>query len=233
MAGPSIHGVTVAARAFTLVLGWPGDDALRPAGSGPLPVALRQVGELDAEGVNLVLVFPLLKARPRCVREVELWLRLVRYQPQFHVAAYPSKLVSLASDRPAAEVGFETLIDNRPRGDATVTADEAWMHFDVTGPVPHLGRRRPLPLPAAHHQAGDAAGGGRAAGQLRRAVLRGPLRPAQPGGRHRPAPALDGGPELPSLQEAASTPGTTATSDWGRRRRTGPLVRCRRGGGTA
>jgi hypothetical protein len=98
-----------------------------------LPVALRQVGELDAEGVNLLLVFPLLKARPRCVRQVELWLRLLRYQPQFHIAAYPSKLVSLASDRPAAEVGFETLIDNRPRGDATVTADEAWMHFDVTG----------------------------------------------------------------------------------------------------
>jgi hypothetical protein len=33
------------------------------AGSGPLPV---------------------LKARPRCVRRVELWLRVLRHQPQFH-----------------------------------------------------------------------------------------------------------------------------------------------------
>ena len=129
-AGPSVRGTTVAARAFTLVLGWPGDDAVRRAGPGPLPVALRRVGEFDAEAVNLLLVFPLLKARPRCVRQVE--LRLLRYQPRFHIAAYPSKLVSLASDRPAAEPGFETLIDNRPRGDATVTADRAWMRFDVT-----------------------------------------------------------------------------------------------------
>jgi hypothetical protein len=54
------------------------------AGPGLLPVALRQVGELDAEGVNLLLVFPLLKARPRCVRRVELWLRVLRHHPQFH-----------------------------------------------------------------------------------------------------------------------------------------------------
>jgi hypothetical protein len=155
-AGPSVRGTTVAARAFTLVRGWPGGPA-RPAGPGPLPVALRRVGELDAEGVNLLLVFPLLKARPRCVRQVELWLRVLRYQPQFHIAAYPSRLVSLASDRPATRAGFETLIDNRPRGDATVTTDRAWMHFDVTelyrtwaagGPFPSQQRtvRRGTPL---------------------------------------------------------------------------------------
>jgi hypothetical protein len=105
---------------------------VRPAGPGPLPVALRQVGELDVEGINLLLVFPLLKARPRCVRQVELWLRLLRHQPQFHIAAYPSGLVSLASDRPTSRAGSVVLIDIRPRGEATVTADRAWMHFDVT-----------------------------------------------------------------------------------------------------
>jgi hypothetical protein len=130
-AGPSVRGTTVAARAFTLVRGWSGGP-VRPAGPGPLPVALRQVGELDAEGVNLLLVFPLLKARPRCVRRVELWLRVLRHQPQFHIAAYPSGLVSLASERPTTRAGSVVLIDIRPRGVATVTADRAWMRFDVT-----------------------------------------------------------------------------------------------------
>jgi hypothetical protein len=130
-AGPAVRGTTVAARAFTLVRGWPGGP-VRPVRLGPLPVALRRVGEFDATAVNLLLVFPLLKARPRCVRQVELWLRVLRHQPQFHIAAYPSLLVSLASDRPATRAGGDTLIDNRPRGLATVTADRAWMHFDVT-----------------------------------------------------------------------------------------------------
>jgi hypothetical protein len=101
----------------------------------PEPAAtstLRQIGELDAEGVNLLLVFPLLRARPRCVRQVELWLRVLRHQPQFHIAAYPSGLVSLASDRPTTRAGSVVLIDIRPRGVATVTANRAWMHFDVT-----------------------------------------------------------------------------------------------------
>lgn len=146
-AGPSVRGTTVAARAFTLVRGWPGGP-VRPAGPGPLPVALRQVGELDAEGVNLLLVFPLLK-RPRCVRQVDLWLRVLRYQPQFHIAAYPSGLVSLVSDRPTTRAPSVVLIDIRPRGEATVTADRAWMRFDVTelyrtwaegGPFPSQGR---------------------------------------------------------------------------------------------
>jgi hypothetical protein len=155
-AGPSVRGTTVAARAFTVLQGSPGGH-VRPAGPGPMPVALRRVGELERQGVNLVLVFPLLTARPRCVRQVELWLRVLRYQPQFHIAAYPSKLVSLASDRPATRAGFEILIDNRPRGDATVTEDRAWMRFDVTelyrtwaegGPFPSQGRtiRRGTPL---------------------------------------------------------------------------------------
>jgi hypothetical protein len=130
-AGPSVRGTTVAARAFTLARGWSGGP-VRPAGPGPLAVALRQVGELDAEGVNLLLVFPLLKARPRCVRRVELWLRVLRHQPQFHIAAYPSGLVSLASERPTTRAGSVVLIDIRPRGVATVTADRAWMRFDVT-----------------------------------------------------------------------------------------------------
>jgi hypothetical protein len=130
-AGPSVRGTTVATRAFTLVRGWPG-GGVWPARPGRLPVALRQVGELDVEGVNLLLVFPLLRSPARCVRQVDLWLRVLRYQPRSHIAAYPSLLVSLASDRPATRAGSETLIDNRPRGDATVTADRAWMRFDVT-----------------------------------------------------------------------------------------------------
>ena len=48
-AGPSVRGTTVAARAFTLARGWSGGP-VRSAGPGPLAVALRQVGELDAEG---------------------------------------------------------------------------------------------------------------------------------------------------------------------------------------
>ena len=60
------------------------------AGPGLLPVALRQVGELDGEGVNLLLVFPLLKARPRCVRRVELWLRVLRTTPSSTPSSAPS-----------------------------------------------------------------------------------------------------------------------------------------------
>ena len=36
-----------------------------PGPVGALAVVLRQVGELDVEGINLLLVLPLLKARPR------------------------------------------------------------------------------------------------------------------------------------------------------------------------
>ena len=95
-------------------------------------MAPRQVGESGVQGINLLLVFPLLKARPRCVRQVELRLRVLRHQPRFHIAAYPSGLVSLASDWPTTRAGSVVLIDIRPRGEATVTADRAWMHFDVT-----------------------------------------------------------------------------------------------------
>jgi hypothetical protein len=65
------------------------------------------------------------------------------------LAAYPSWLTSLATDRPTTRIGDETLIDNRPRGTGTLTADRAWMRFEITdlyrtwargGPFPSQGR---------------------------------------------------------------------------------------------
>ena len=49
---------------------------------------------------------PLLRAPPDCVRQVELWLRVLRFDHQVRyqdpqLAAYPSLLVSLASARVA------------------------------------------------------------------------------------------------------------------------------------
>ena len=40
--------------------------------------------------------------------------------------------MSPASTRPATRAGDETLPDNRPKGDAELTRDEAWMHFELT-----------------------------------------------------------------------------------------------------
>jgi hypothetical protein len=162
--GPVSRGTTIASRAFTLVLDWP-DGTLRRAGAGPLPVAMRQgagpYGDEDIM-VTLVLVFPLLRAQPDCVHQVELWLRVLRFDHQFRyqdpqLAAYPSLLVSLASARPAIRAGDVTLLDNRPKGDAELTRDEAWMHFNLTelyrtwaegGPFPSQSRivRRGTPL---------------------------------------------------------------------------------------
>jgi hypothetical protein len=131
----SIRGTTVATRAF--LLDWDASGSpVRPAPAGPLPVAFRQrTQELGDDRLsNLVLVFPLLRPRPRCVRQAELWLRVLRFdRPQAVLAAYPSALVSLASDRPTTRIGDRSLIDNRPRGTGTLTADGAWMHFDITG----------------------------------------------------------------------------------------------------
>jgi hypothetical protein len=49
------------------------------------------------------------------------------------LGASPSLLASLATDRPVTRIPGETLIDNRPRGTGTLTADGSWMHFDITG----------------------------------------------------------------------------------------------------
>jgi hypothetical protein len=129
------------------------DDSLRPAAAGPLPVAMRRRpgGGYDAdEMVTLVLVFPLLRAPPDCVRQVELWLRVLGFDHQFRyqdprLAAYPSALVSLASARPATKVGDETLLDNRPKGDAELTRDETWMHFELTEPYRTWADGGPFP----------------------------------------------------------------------------------------
>jgi hypothetical protein len=155
------HGTTVARRAFTLVK----DDQgarVRPARAGALPLAVRPTGgDLD-QAVNLLLVFPLLRAAPRCVHQVDLWLRLLDFRPQFHnvepdLAAYPSRLVSLASDRLPGQVdSWETLLDNRPNGLGSRTADGAWLHFELTelyrtwaegGPFPSLDRTVPRGTP--------------------------------------------------------------------------------------
>jgi hypothetical protein len=193
----TIRGTTVARRAFLLDRRWPGGP-VRPAPNGPLPVALRRrTQELGSdEAVNLLLVFPLLRAPPGCVRAVELWLRVLRLDhPQAVLAAYPSLLASLASDRPTTRIGDETLIDNRPRGtgpDRRRGVDALRHHR----PVPDLGSRRPVPVAGARHRAGDAAGGGRQAGGVRRAVLRGPLRGARQRPGHRAPAAVEGDPGL-------------------------------------
>ena len=149
----TILGTTVAARAF--LLDWDASGSpVRPAPAGPLPVAHRPLAEELGEyrSVNVVLVFPLLRPPPRCVRRVELWLRVLRFDhPQAVpvLTAYPSWLTSLATDRPTTRIGDETLIDNRPRGTGTLTADRAWMRFEITdlyrtwargGPFPSQGR---------------------------------------------------------------------------------------------
>jgi hypothetical protein len=136
-AGAVAHGTTVARRAFTLVK----DDQrarVGPARAGALPLAVRPTGRDLDQAVNLLLVFPLLRA-PGCVRQVELWLRLLDFRPGVRdvepdLAAYPSQLVSLASDRLPGQVdSWETLLDNRPNGLGSRTADGAWLHFDLTG----------------------------------------------------------------------------------------------------
>jgi hypothetical protein len=68
---PVSHGVTVASRAFTLVRG-ESRAQVGPAGPGALPVAVRGPDEDDADQVDLVLVFALMRTPPPCVRQVEL-----------------------------------------------------------------------------------------------------------------------------------------------------------------
>jgi len=117
----TVRGTTVATRAFLLDWDAPGSPVRPPSHTG-------------SELVNLVLVFPLLRSPPRCVRKVELRLWVLRLDhPRAALAAYPSLLVSLVSDRPTTRVSDETLVDNRPRGTGTLTADGSWMHFDLTG----------------------------------------------------------------------------------------------------
>ena len=153
------------------------------------------------------------------MRQVE--LRLLRYQPRFHIAAYPSKLVSLASDRPAAEPGFETLIDNRPRGDATVTADRAWMRFDVTDLYRTWADGGPFP-PSCAPSSGARRWwwtSGRTASPSRTSRSASPRSTGTPTPR---AAALDGGARLLSLPGGGLPPGTTATSDLGSTAPNGP-----------
>jgi len=69
----TVRGTTVATRAF--LLDWDAPRSpVRPAPAGPLPVTFRPLaGELgEYRSVNVVLVFPLLRPPPRCVRRVEL-----------------------------------------------------------------------------------------------------------------------------------------------------------------
>ena len=81
---------------------------------------------------------------------------MLRFDGYPDLAAYPSSMVSLASARPSTRVGFETLLDNRPRGVGVLTGDRYWLHFDLTelyrtwaegGPFPSLGRTVPRGTP--------------------------------------------------------------------------------------
>jgi hypothetical protein len=71
----------------------------------PEPTSTTAAAEELAEdrSVSVVPVFPLLGSPPRCVRRVELWLRVLRFDHRQAVpvlAAYLSLLTSLATDRP-------------------------------------------------------------------------------------------------------------------------------------
>jgi len=152
----TVRGTTVAARAYVLRLG---DEAEldRPDGGDPLAVGLRALAGTTDLSTNLLLVFPLLRAPPDCVRQVVLWLRvLARDRRAGVIAAYPSLLVPLAAGRTVAPVGGETLVDNRPRGTGTLTGGGTWMRFDLTdlyrtwasgGPFPSRLRRIPRGTP--------------------------------------------------------------------------------------
>jgi hypothetical protein len=143
----TVGGTTVARRIFVLDWASPGNPA-RPAPAGPLPVAFRpRTDELGNDRlVSLGLVFPLLRAPPRCVRRAELWLRVLRFDPRrAALAAYPSLLVSLASDRPVTRVADVSLIDNRPRGTGALADGGAWMRFDITGLYRTWARGGPFP----------------------------------------------------------------------------------------
>ena len=159
--GPATHGTTTAARAFVETRDWRG-GRVRPASAGALPLAMRRINSEDPDrAVNLLLVFPLLRTPPGCVREVELWLRVLSFDHQFRyqepqLGAYPSQLVSLATANPATRTAFETLLDNRPTGFGYLTPDEAWMHFEITelyrtwaegGPFPSALRTVPQGTP--------------------------------------------------------------------------------------
>jgi hypothetical protein len=157
--GPATRGTALASRAFTLEHGWPG-GRVRTAPAGPMPLAMRRSAssEYPDQGINLVLVFPLLRAPPDCVRAVDLWLRVLRFDHRREpdIGAYPSQLLSLASARPTTRIGFETLIDNRPTGIGSLTPDKDWMHFEITelyrtwaegGPFPSQLRTVPKGTP--------------------------------------------------------------------------------------
>jgi hypothetical protein len=110
-----------------------------PTGSGrALPVTMRRTREqvdVVVGSTNLLLVFPLLRPPPRCVRQVQLWLRLLSLDhEQANRAAYPSRLVSLATGRAGARVGLETLLDNRPRGVGLLRAGGGLRGAGLRGP---------------------------------------------------------------------------------------------------
>ena len=131
---PVSRGSTLATRAFVVDLLGPG--RIRPGRADFLPVTMRRTSEEVDRAVgasSVVLVFPLLRVPPGCVRRVVLWLRLLSIDhEQANLAAYPSWLVSLARGRVPASTPEETLIDNRPRGIGLLTAGGAWMRFDIT-----------------------------------------------------------------------------------------------------
>ena len=167
------------------------------------------------QAVNLLLVFPLLRTPPGCVREVELWLRVLRFDHQFRyqepqLGAYPSQLVSLATADPATRTAFETLLDNRPTGFGYLTPDEAWLHFEITelyrtwaegGPFPSALRTVPEGTPLIVDVRATDFG---------QPLFEARIAPLGPGDR--PAPAVDSGRELLS-RHGGTTPGLHPEDD--------------------
>ena len=230
-AGPSVRGTTVAARAFTLARGWSGGP-VRPAGPGLLAVALRQVGELDAEGQPPAGVPAAEGAAALRPPGGAVAAGAAPPAPVPHRRLPVGAGVAGIRARPTTRAGSVVLIDIRPRGVATVTADRAWMRFDVTelyrtwaegGPFPSQQRTVEPGTPLVMDVRPDSFA--EPYFEVRFALL------DRDAGTARRSAALDGGPGLLSLPGwQPPLRGRPRRPPSGRRQRPGPLVRCRRGG---
>jgi hypothetical protein len=110
----TVRGTTVARRAFLLHFGSSG-SRVRAAPAGPLPVAFGEGTEElgDDRLVSLVLVFPLLRSRPGCVRQVQPWLRVLRFDITALYRTW-ARGGPFPSQGRAVEPGTPLVVDVRP-----------------------------------------------------------------------------------------------------------------------
>ena len=158
-------GEQAAIRTFVLQETWSGGAGIQTAVQ-PDPRALviaKDIPSVLGHGlfVSTLMVFPLVAASPECVEHVQLRLHTLAVEgpSQATVAVYPSAALSLAAGHvPAATSGGPSaLLDNRPRGLATVTpTSSSTVLIDITdlyrtwasgGPFPSQGRSVPPGTP--------------------------------------------------------------------------------------